>query len=104
VGVVLFVAFAVWWALLMLLFGLGRCGEDSDLTEPEDFRRLCGDPSAGAFDGVIFTNLAAVGAGAAAATVVLTGVAVTRRRWWPVAVLVIALLVAAGLGWNAEEL
>ncbi len=103
-GVVLFVAFAVWWAMLMLLLGLGRCGEDSDLTEPEDFYRLCGDPSAGAFDGVIFTNLAAIGAAAAAATVVLTSLAVTTRRWWPVAVLLIALLVAAGLGWNAEEL
>ena len=58
VAVALFGVFAGWWALMMLVFALGRCGEDSDIDTPEEFERLCGDPSAGPFDGVIFTNLA----------------------------------------------
>ena len=103
VAVALYGLFAGWWSLLMLVFGLGRCGEDSDIDATDEFDRLCDDPTSGRFDGVIFTNLAIIGLTATAATAVLAGVALWRRAWWPLALLAIALVAAAALGWNADR-
>lgn len=104
VAVALFGLFAAWWALLMLVFALGRCGEDSDIQTTEEFERLCGDPNAGTFDGVIFTNVAVIGVAGTAVTAVLAGAAIQRRAWWPLALLAIALFAAAALLWNADRL
>jgi hypothetical protein len=98
----MFVAFAVWWALLWLLFTLGTCGEDSDLQDPEDYDRLCGDQSGWWLDGTLFDTLVLIGAAATAVTALLTAIAVRRRAWWPLGALALALVLAGALGLSAE--
>ena len=88
------VLFAAWWAFMALLYGLGTCGEDSDITV-EEYDRLCG-PGGSIGDGMIW-----IGSAATVAVLVLGAIATVRRSWWPVSVLAILLL---GLGFSATGL
>ena len=91
---------AAWLAFVALVYGLGTCGEDSDLTGDE-YRRLCGSPSGGG--GVIGDRLTALTA--VAALVVLAAAAtiwLRRSSWGAVAVAAVVLLVLGSLGFQLD--
>jgi hypothetical protein len=95
--VTLAIGFAAVWALAWLVFGLGTCGEDSDISA-EDYAQLC-EPG-----GRIVRNLAIVGVAALAATLGLGAAAIRRRAARPVIVLAGLLTVGAVASFNADRL
>jgi hypothetical protein len=86
--------FAGWWSLVALVASLGTCGEDSDLDE-DRYVQLCGTP--GGDHGRIYEQLLGIAGGAVLAILVLGGLAIAYRRWWP-ALLLWAVLLGAGIG------
>jgi hypothetical protein len=84
----LFLGFLVVWALAGLVFGLGTCGEDSDISLA-DYERLCAS-------GRISNNLAVIAVAAVLVTVGLGAAAIRRRTRRPV-VLLTAMLTLAGV-------
>lgn len=92
----LLVGFAAVWALAWLVFGLGSCGEDSDMTAGE-YARLCEG-------GRIERNLVIVGGAAAVLAAGLGAAAIRRRAARPVLVLAGLLTVAAVASLNADRL
>jgi hypothetical protein len=87
---------AGWVVLLALGYGLGTCGEDSELTAAE-YERLCGGASGGG--GVIAQRLVALTA-VAAVVVLAAGVVIwlRRARWAAVGAAAALLLGLALLG------
>ncbi len=89
--IVAFLAFFAWSALVLLIYALGECGEDSDLEEDE-YERVCG--SASGFDGELERNFAIVFVLGTVAGLVVGAAAIRRRSWRGVAVLAGLLFVA----------
>jgi len=87
---VVFLAFYAWSALVLLVYALGECGEDSDLEEDE-YERVCGGTSG--FDGELGRNFAIVVVVATVAGLVIGIAAIRRRSWRGVAVLAAVLFV-----------
>lgn len=92
----LLVGFAAVWALAWLVFGLGTCGEDTDITAAE-YARLCES-------GRIERNLVVLGAAAVALAAGLGAAAIRRRAARPVLLLTALLTVAALASFNADRL
>jgi hypothetical protein len=93
----LFLGFGAVWALSWLLFGLGTCGEDSEISAV-DYARLC-EPG-----GRIARNLAIIAGAALAATLGLAAAAVRRRAARPVLMLAAALTLAGAASLAADRL
>jgi len=94
--VALFAGFVIVWALASLVFGLGTCGEDSDISL-EQYARLCEG-------GRITRNLLVVAVAAMAATLGLGAAAITRRTARPVLLLTALLTVAGAASLSADRL
>ena len=93
----LFLGFAAVWGLAYLGFGLGTCGEDSEIIA-EAYARLC-DPG-----GRIVDNLLIIGGAAVAVTVGLGAAAIRRRAARPVLLLAGLLTVADAAILSADRL
>ena len=93
----LFLGFVAVWALAALLFGLGTCGEDSDITA-RDYARLC-EPG-----GRIARNLTIIAIAGVTVTVGLGAAAIHRRTARPVLVLMALLTVAGAASLAADRL
>jgi hypothetical protein len=89
-GLVLLSAlFALAWVALAFGYGLGTCGEDSDLSGSE-YDRLCGVNGSG---GSIARNMGIIAVCAGVSVAVLGAAAWHRRSLQPVTALAIVLLV-----------
>jgi hypothetical protein len=95
--VALFLGVGAVWALSWLLFGLGTCGEDSEISAA-DYARLC-EPG-----GRIFRNLLIIAVAAVVATLGLGAAAVRRRAARPVFILAGALTLAGAASLAADRL
>jgi hypothetical protein len=94
--VALFLGFLAVWALAGLVFGLGTCGEDSDISAA-DYERLCAS-------GRISRNLVIVALAAAIVTAGLGAAAIRRRAPRPVLVLTALLTLAGAASLAADRL
>jgi hypothetical protein len=93
----LILGFLAVWGLAGLVFGLGTCGEDSDIT-PEEYARLC-EPG-----GRIARNLIVIAVAAVIVTVGLGAAAIRRREARPILVLTALLTVAGAASLAADRL